>query len=211
MDVSVTEIPWQTLYKIMIGTILPRPIGWISSVDAQGKFNLAPFSFFNAICANPPHLLFSPTIRSTDKKEKDTLRNVRETGEFVVNIVTEELAEAMNITATEFPEEINEFLFAELQTTPSRLVSPPRVAASPVHFECKLAQIVDFGDQPGGGSLVIGRIVHLHVDEAVLYGGDKIDLSRLKPIGRLAGNSYCRVTDLFELVRPPSQIKPMEA
>lgn len=209
MDVSVSEIPWKSLYKIMIGSILPRPIGWVSTIDVQGKFNLAPFSFFNAICANPPHLLFSPMIRSTDEKEKDTLRNVRDTGEFVVNIVTEELAEAMNLTATEFPEEINEFASADLQTTPSSSVGPPRVSASPVHFECKVTQILGFGDEPGGGSLVIGRIVHVHVKDSVLFGGDKIDLARLKPIGRLAGSSYCRVTDLFELVRPPSQVKPI--
>lgn len=208
MDVPVTEIPWQSLYKIMIGSILPRPIGWISTVDKEGNFNLAPFSFFNAICANPPHLLFSPMIRSTDGNEKDTLRNVRDTGEFVVNIVTEDLAEAMNLTATEFPEKVNEFTIAELETSPSSAVRAPRVAESPLHFECKLAQILEFGDQPGGGSLVIGRIVHLHVDESVLFGGDKIDLARLRPIGRLAGNYYCRVTDLFELIRPPSQVKP---
>jgi flavin reductase (DIM6/NTAB) family NADH-FMN oxidoreductase RutF len=146
-------------------------------------------------------------IRSTDQQSKDTLRNIRQIGEFVVNIVTEELAEAMNLTSTELPAEVNEFRYGQLDWMPSILVRPPRVAESPVHFECRLAQIVDFGNQPGSGSLVIGQVVHLHVADRVLIGEDKINLATLKPVGRLSGNSYCRVTDIFDLPRPPSQIK----
>lgn len=194
----------------MIGSILPRPIGWISSVGEEGRANLAPFSFFNAVCPNPPTLVFCPNIRGTDGGQKDTLRNVRATREFVANIVTEEVAGAMNITATEFPAEVDEFQLAGLTPQPSAVVRPPRVAESPVHYECRLVDIIDFGDQPGGGSLVIGRVVHLHVREDVLLGVDKIDLARLKPVGRLAGSGYCRVTDLFEMVRPPSQILPVD-
>jgi len=125
----------------------------------------------------------------------------------VVNIVTEDLAEAMNLTSTDLPAEVNEFEFGGLSISPSTAVRPPRVAESPVHYECKMAHIFDLGDQPGAGSVVIGRVVHIHVDELVLFGGDKIDLAKLKPIGRLGGNGYCKVTDLFEMVRPPSQIK----
>jgi flavin reductase (DIM6/NTAB) family NADH-FMN oxidoreductase RutF len=191
----------------MIGSILPRPIGWISTIDENGLPNLAPFSFFNAVCPNPPHVAFTSMIRSTDQQSKDTLRNIRQIGEFVVNIVTEELAEAMNLTSTELPAEVNEFRYGQLDWMPSILVRPPRVAESPVHFECRLAQIVDFGNQPGSGSLVIGQVVHLHVADRVLIGEDKINLATLKPVGRLSGNSYCRVTDIFDLPRPPSQIK----
>lgn len=204
MEISPENYPWNSIYKIMIGSILPRPIGWISTIDPSGKPNLAPFSFFNAVCGNPPHVLFCPMIRGTDLSQKDTLSNVRATGEFVVNIVTEELAEAMNITSAEFPAGMDEFAAAGLEKMPSVRVRPPRVAASPIHYECQVVQIVDLGSQPGGGSVVIGRVVHLHVAERVLIGGDKIDLNALSPIGRLAGSAYCRVSDIFEMPRPGS-------
>lgn len=206
MEISPENYPWNSIYKIMIGSILPRPIGWISTIDPTGRPNLAPFSFFNAVCGNPPHVLFCPMIRGTDLRQKDTLANVRATGEFVVNIVTEELAEAMNITSAEFPVEVDEFEAAGLEKSPSVKVRPPRVAASPIHYECQVVQIVDLGSQPGGGSVVIGRVVHLHVDERVLINRDKIDLSALKPIGRLAGSAYCRVREVFEMPRPPSRL-----
>lgn len=196
------------MYKIMIGSILPRPIGWISSVDSRGNANLAPFSFFNAVCSDPPTVLFCPSIRGTDGAHKDTLNNVRTTGEFVVNIVTEGLATAMNMTSTEFPSEIDEIKAAGLTPIPSAVVKPPRVGESPIHYECRVVEILDIGDAPGGGSIVVGRVVHLHVSDEVLLGEDKIDLAQLKPVGRLAGSGYCRVTDIFEMVRPPSQVKP---
>lgn len=207
MEMNPDEQNWRSIYKIMIGSILPRPIGWISTVNAQGEPNLAPFSFFSPVCSNPAHILFCPTVRGTDNGVKDTLNNVRATGEFVANIVTQELAEAMNITATEFPPSVDEFERAGLTPVPSTIVRPPHVGESPIIFECKVAEILEFGRQPGGGSVVIGRVVHLHVSEEVLLQSDKIDLQALKPIGRLAGASYCKVTDVFEMVRPPSEIK----
>jgi flavin reductase (DIM6/NTAB) family NADH-FMN oxidoreductase RutF len=210
MEIQIGTTPWQMVYKLLIGSVVPRPIGWISSIDEDGHVNLAPFSFFNVVCANPPHILFCPMIRSTDQQVKDTLYNVRQTGEFVVNIVTEDLAEAMNVTSAELPHEVDEFAVANLITAPSVAVSPPRVAKSPVHFECKVAKIVDIGDMPGGGSVVIGRIIHIHVSEQVLIDGDKIDIRRLKPVGRLAGMSFCRVTDIFEMIRPPTQVNLAE-
>jgi flavin reductase (DIM6/NTAB) family NADH-FMN oxidoreductase RutF len=197
------------VYKIMIGSILPRPIGWISTINAQGCANLAPFSFFNAVCSKPATVLFCPSVRSTDSASKDTLNNVRATGEFVVNIVTEELAIAMNLTSTEFPPEIDEIEAAGLTPIPSKSVKPPRVGESPIHYECRVMEIIDIGDAPGGGSIVVGQVVHLHVSDEVLLGTDKINLTRLQPVGRLAGNAYCRVTDIFEMIRPPSQIKPL--
>lgn len=207
MEANTDEFPWRSLYKIMIGSILPRPIGWVSTVDENGESNLAPFSFFNAVCANPPTVLFCPGIRSTDQNPKDTLNNIRNTGEFVLNIVTETLGEAMNLTATELPPGVDEFEYAGLTTTPSISVKPLRVEESPIHFECKLTQIVDISDEIGGASIVIGRIVHFHVDDRVLIDGDKINLEELKPIGRLAGSSYSRVNDIFDMVRRPSQVK----
>jgi flavin reductase (DIM6/NTAB) family NADH-FMN oxidoreductase RutF len=206
MEINPNDLPWRSVYKLLIGSVVPRPIGWISSINPEGQPNLAPFSFFNAVAANPPHVLFSPLIRGTDQRPKDTLRNVRSTGEFVVNIVTEGLAGAMNITATELSPNINEFELAGLTAAPSALVRPPRVAESPVHFECVVTQIIELGDRPGSGSIVIGQVVHFHVSENVLFDGDKIDIKKLRPIGRLAGSAYCRVTDMFDLTRPPSQI-----
>ncbi|MCH7587876.1 MAG: flavin reductase family protein [Chloroflexi bacterium] len=210
MQLRPDEGNWRTVYKLMIGAIVPRPIGWISTVDSSGRPNLAPFSFFNAVCSNPAHLLFCPSVRSTDLGQKDTLHNVRATGEFVVNIVTEDLAEAMNTTATEFPRETNEFDVAGLTPIPSDSVRAPRVAESPINFECKVAQIIEIGNQPGGGSIVIGKVLMIHVAEDVLFGGDKIDPLKLHPIGRMAGTTYTHVNDLFEMVRAPSQIRPKD-
>jgi flavin reductase (DIM6/NTAB) family NADH-FMN oxidoreductase RutF len=208
MELDPQTLPWKSIYKILTGSILPRPIGWVSTVSAAGQPNLAPFSFFNVVCANPPTVLFCPMIRSTDGGQKDTLNNIRATGEFVVNIVTQELAQAMTLSSVEALAEVNEFEFAGLASAPSVVVRPPRVADSPIHFECKLRQIVEINDQPGGGNIVIGTIVHLHVDERVRLGEDKIDLSALRPIGRLTGSAYVRVTDVFEIERPRSQIQP---
>ena len=210
MEISPANLPYQSICKILTGSVLPRPIGWISSVDISGHPNLAPFSFFNVVCSKPPTVVFCPLIRGTDGKTKDTLNNVRVTGEFVVNIVTEELVPAMNLSSIEDIPELNEFEFAGLTAAPSMVVRPPRVAESPIHFECKVHQIVDISDQPGGGSLVIGTIVHIHVDERVLIGEDKINLSALKPVGRLVGNYYTRVTDLFELARPKTKLQEKE-
>ncbi len=206
MEISPQALPWKSVYKLLTGSIVPRPIGWVSSLDPEGQPNLAPFSFFNAVCSSPPTLLFCPTIRGTDTAQKDTLNNVRRTGEFVINIVTEELAAAMNETSAELPAEVNEFAVARLLTEPSVMVRPPRVAASPIHFECKLSHLIDISTEPGGGSVVIGEIVHIHVRDDLLIGDDKIDIEKLKPIGRLAGPNYCHITNIFQMVRPPSRL-----
>jgi flavin reductase (DIM6/NTAB) family NADH-FMN oxidoreductase RutF len=207
MELTPSSLPHQSVYKLLTGAILPRPIGWISSVDADGRPNLAPFSFFNVVCARPPTVVFCPMIRGVDGKTKDTLNNVRATGEFVVNIVSEDLAEAMNLSSVEAPSDVNEFEFAQVTEEPSVTVRPPRVRESRVHFECRVRQIVEISSEPGGGSLVIGEVLHIHVDESVLLGGDKINLAALKPVGRLAGGGYVRVTDVFEMERPKTQIQ----
>jgi flavin reductase (DIM6/NTAB) family NADH-FMN oxidoreductase RutF len=124
----------------------------------------------------------------------------------VVNIVTEDLAEAMNISATEYPSEVDEFTEAGLTAEPSQAVQPPRVAESPIHYECQVTKIIEIGDQPGAGSVVIGKVLHLHVDDDLMIDGDKVDLEKLRPIGRLSGPRYCRVEDVFEMQRLPSQV-----
>lgn len=205
MEAAAHSLPHQAVYKILTGAVLPRPIGWISSINEAGQANLAPFSFFNVVCANPPTVLFCPMYSSARQSKKDTLHNVASTGEFVVNIVTESLASAMNLTSGEYPDEVSEFDVAGVTPLPSFAVKPPRVAESPIHFECRVQQIIEIGSGAGSGAVVIGQVVHLHVDDAVLLGEDKIDLSKLQPIGRLAGTAYTRVTDVFDLVRPPAE------
>jgi flavin reductase (DIM6/NTAB) family NADH-FMN oxidoreductase RutF len=207
MEITPSQLPHQSLYKIMIGSVVPRPIGWVSTVNAEAQPNLAPFSFFNAVCSNPPTVLFCPSIRGSDGSEKDTLKNIRHNGEFVVNIVSEFLAEAMNLSSAELPPNEDEFTFAGVTPVASLVVKAPRVAESLVHYECKVTQIIDISQQPGGGSVVIGEVVHLHIADEIMIGTDKIDVLKLKPVGRLAGASYCRVNDLFDLTRPPSKIK----
>lgn len=206
MEINPSTLPYQSVYKILTGSVLPRPIGWISTIDMSNRPNLAPFSFFNVVCANPPTVLFCPLIRGTDGKTKDTLNNVRATREFVVNIVTEETLPAMNASSIEGPPGFNEFEFAGLSLTPSKVVQPPRVKESPIHFECRVREIIEINNEPGGGSIVIGTIVHMHVEQRVMLGPDKINLRELKPIGRLMGGGFCRVSDLIELERPKNTI-----
>lgn len=188
-------------YKLMIGSVLPRPIAFVSTLSATGVPNLAPFSFFTVISANPLSICFSPMIRSSDGQKKDTLKNIEATGEFVVHVVTEALAEPMNLTAGEYLAETNEFEIAGLTPLPSKMVKPFRVAESPIQLECKLAQIVTLGESVGGGSLVIGKVVYMHFSPNV-YENGKIITSKLKPIGRLAGTEYVKMTDVFSLTRP---------
>lgn len=208
MDIDTSNYPPREVYKLLTAAVIPRPIAWVSTVNTQGQPNLAPFSFFNAVCQDPPTILFCPGVRSVDMNPKDTYHNIRDTGEFVINFVTEALAEAMNITAVEAPAEVNEFERAQLTAAPGKMVDVPHVAESPIHFECKLREIVTINEGPGGGYVVIGTVVYMHVDDSVYREGSYIDLAAYRPIGRLSGSRYTRVSDIFELQRPPSEIKP---
>ncbi|MBI3478642.1 MAG: flavin reductase family protein [Acidobacteria bacterium] len=207
MDATPAQLGDRELYNILLSAVGPRPIAWVSSLSAAGQPNLAPFSFFNVACADPPLLAFAPSMRapkassSNSGVPKDTLRNIRETKEFVVNIVTFELAEAMNLTSGDYDPTIDEFEIAKLAAAPSKLVRPIRVADSPVSFECKLYQILDFNPGSDGGSLVIGEIVSIHVDENYVKEG-RLDRNSLDLIGRMGGIQYTRTTQRFEIVRP---------
>ena len=191
----------RNIYKLLIGAILPRPIAFVSSLSADGIRNLAPFSFFTAISANPPVICFSPMVRSSDGAHKDTLNNIEATREFVVNIVSEEFAQQMNLCSGEYPPEVDEFQVSGLTPVPSDLVKPPRVRESHVNMECRLLQIVRVSEKPLGGSLVIGEVLRFHVDDA-LFDDFRIDPAKLRAIGRMGGTAYARTTDLFDLVRP---------
>jgi len=193
------------IYKLMTGCIVPRPIAFVSTVSRDGVLNLAPFSFFTAISANPPVICFSPMVRATDGAHKDTLNNVEATGEFVVNVVSEDFAARMNVCSAEFPPEVDEFQASGLTPVPSGLVKPPRVAESRIHMECKLLQVVHVSPKPLGGSLVIGQVLRFHVDDAI-FDNFSIDPDCLKPIGRMGGPNYTRTTDRFEMLRPGKNV-----
>jgi len=194
----------RTRYKLMVSTITPRPIAWVVSQDANGVLNAAPFSFFNAFAGNPPIVGIGISHRSSGTP-KDTRANVAATGEFVVNLVSEETAQAMNVTAIEFEPHVDELREAGLTALKSVHVKPPRIAESPVSMECVLHQIVDFSP---ASSLVLGRIVAMHVrDDVVLDAANAyIDTPRLRLIGRMHGTGwYARTSDLFEMPRIPVQ------
>jgi len=189
-------------YKILTGSILPRPIAFVSTQDETGRLNLAPFSFFTIAATVPPTLVFCPLRRGPLGEKKDTLRNIEATGEYVVNIVSEAFVEQMNRTSADVPPDEDEFLLSGLTPAESAVIKPKRVLESPISFECRLTRIVPAGnDGPGGGSLIIGEVVMAHIREDVI-SNFRINLEKVKPLGRLAGNFYCRVTDLFELNRP---------
>ena len=189
------------IYKLMIGVIVPRPIAFVSSLDEHGVRNLAPFSYFTGCSTNPPVVCFVSAVRSGPLPAKDTLRNVLATKEFVVNMVSEDFAEKMNLTSAEVAPDVDEFALSGLTPLPSELVSPPCVAESLVHMECRLRQVLHISDKPGGGSLVLGDVLRFHIDGSII-DGHKVDPDKLNAIGRMAGPTYVRTHDRFDMVRP---------
>lgn len=207
MEINPADFAPREIYKLLTGSIVPRPIAWVSTVDADGNPNLAPYSFFTAVCAKPPTIMFCPGYRYTDDGQKDTYHNVKATEEFVVNFTNEATAEAMNITAVEAPSDVNEFERANLTPVASKIVNVPRVQESPISFECKLNQIVTINDQMGGGHIVIGTVVYMHFADGVLQDGNYVDLDVYQPIGRMMGGGYAHINDFFTMDRPPSEVK----
>ncbi len=199
IDVSNTDVV--TVYQALVGVVAPRPIAWVTTLDDQGRVNLAPFSFFNVFGANPPVVVFSPTLRR-DGSRKDTLINLAAVPEFVVNVAVEGLAEQVNQSSKELPPGQSEAEFVGLTLQPSAKVRPPRVAESPVHLECLMRQVMSIGDGPIAANLVIGEVVCIHIDDAVLDQNGRVDPRKLRTIARLGGDYFCRSSDLFEMERP---------
>jgi flavin reductase (DIM6/NTAB) family NADH-FMN oxidoreductase RutF len=189
------------VYHALVGVVTPRPIAWVTSVSPAGAVNLAPFSFFNAFGANPPVVVFSPTLRR-DGSKKDTLLNVEATGEFVVNAAIADLVELVNLSSKEIPYGESEVELTGLHTAPSVKVRPPRLAESPVNLECRVRQIVPVGTGPIAANLVIGEVVMLHVRDDVLGANGKPDPRKLRTVARLGGDFWCHTSELFELKRP---------
>lgn len=205
MHIDPRSQSFQDNHKLMIGSIVPRPIAFVSTKSTNGILNLAPFSYFNGVCSKPPTIMFAPARRGYDGLTKDTLNNIRDTKEFVVNLVSEEIVEPMVACGTDYDKEIDEFKISKLTPVDSHKISSPRVKESKVSYECELHTIVEIGKaEPGAGFVVIGTIVMFHIEDDV-YKDGRIDLKALNPIGRLAGNSYTRVFDNFKVIR---QTKP---
>jgi flavin reductase (DIM6/NTAB) family NADH-FMN oxidoreductase RutF len=209
MHVDPQIIGTEAMYKLMIGCVVPRPIAWVSSVDANGVANLAPFSYFMAITHDPPTIAFSSSPRALSgggRGKKDTLRNVEATREFVVNMVDDALAEQMNVTSGDYSPDVDEFVQAGLEVAPSLKVKAPRVAAAPINMECRVVQIIPVGNAPS--NLVIGEIVQLHFrDDVYDPATGRLDMHRLRPVGRLAGHLYTHVHEIFEMKRPSVDYK----
>lgn len=195
----------QDIYKLLVGSVVPRPIAFVSSMDAQGIRNLAPFSFFTVASANPPIVCFCPIVRGSNDlglpTTKDTLRNILATREFVLNIVSKNFAEKMNMCSGDYPPEVDEFSISGLTPIDSEIVRPPRVAESQIQMECRLEQVVHVSTEPMGGSIVLGEVLRFHIRES-LFDNFRIDPDKLNAIGRMAGSTYVRTTDRFEMKRP---------
>lgn len=192
-DLELTPADWaaRQVYFVMTGLVVPRPIAWISTLSEEGGRNLAPHSYFNVVATDPPHVIFSST------GVKDTLRNVRTSGEFVVNLVSQDVVEPMNATSADLPHGEDEFAWFDVEEAPSAVVAPPRVAAAKAHLECRLVHELPVGNS----NLVVGEVVHIHV-AADIWRDGRIDPERFDPVCRLAGTRYATLGEVFKLPRP---------
>ncbi|HVN76473.1 MAG TPA: flavin reductase family protein [Thermoanaerobaculaceae bacterium] len=200
LDAAATA--WQEVYRRIVEVVVPRPIALVSTVDAEGRANLAPFSFFTVVSSNPPCLAFAPLRSGRTGELKDTLLNVEATREFVVAAVTEELAAKVNSTAAQLPHGVSEFAHAGLTPAKSRRVAPPMVAESPVNIECRLVEVRTYGAGPGAGSLVVGEILAVHLHTALLDERGRVVADRLHAVGRMGGELWVRTRETFEMSRP---------
>jgi flavin reductase (DIM6/NTAB) family NADH-FMN oxidoreductase RutF len=200
MEIDPKQLNPSQAYDLMVSIIIPRPIAFISTLNPEGLPNAAPFSFFNGISTDPPLVAISIARRGTEKK--GTLRNIEATGEFVVNLVDEDLAEGMNRAAGNYPPNTNKFEAAGLTAKPSVKVKPPRIGEAPISLECRVVQVMPIPESKD--ALVIGRVVYIYLKDDLLRNGT-VDPARLRAIGRLGQSNYCRVRDTFKLERPQTR------
>ena len=200
MKIDLTILNWQDSHELLASAILPRPIAFVSTVGEDGIFNLAPFSFFAPLCVKPALVGFNVTWEKGGRK-KDTLRNIEFAKEFVISVVDETLAEPMNKASDKYPSYVDEFKEVGLTPMAADLVKAPLVADSPVNMECRLKQILEFGETPRKTSFIIGEVLLVHVKDE-LYVSGEIQISKLRAIARLGAELYCRTRDIFEMKRP---------
>lgn len=203
LSIEPKDLDLRDIYYYLIGGIGPRPIAFVSTISKEGKHNLAPFSFFNAFSSNPPIIGFAPARRGRDGTNKDTYYNLMDTKECVVQVVTYDIVEQMNLTAGDFPAEVDEFEKSGLTPLDSDFIKSKRVKESPFQMECKLHDMISFGDQPGSGNLALCEVIKFHIDERVLKDG-KIDPQLIDLVGRHGGAYYSRSYGdaIFEVGRP---------
>jgi flavin reductase (DIM6/NTAB) family NADH-FMN oxidoreductase RutF len=214
-EIAADSLGASEAYRLMISLVAPRPIAWVSSADQAGRSNLAPFSYFQAVCSHPPTIVLGIGPRA-DGQAKDTLANILETREFVINHVSEALAEAMNASAAPYPPGRSEFAALGVEAAPSTLVTPPRVAAAKASLECHLQHAIPLGEHPQGGpssTLVVARVVHFHIAEGLLEKDARgrwkgIDPARLAAVGRLGGIAYTTTAGRFDLPRAALETSP---
>jgi len=202
------ETETRDMHQYLLGSVSPRPIAFVSTVDGDGNHNLAPYSFFNAFSSNPPLLVFSSNRRVRDNTTKDTLANVKATKEAVINVVSHDIVRNMTISAVEFPSEVSEFTKAGLTAVDSEKVTPPRVLESPVNMECKVRDIITLGEEGGAGHLIICEVVLMHINESVIDENNRIDPHKIDLMGRMGRSFYVRASG--ENVYPIVQtVKPL--
>ncbi|WP_405211253.1 flavin reductase family protein [Dokdonia sp. Asnod2-E02] len=203
LTIDPKDIPVSELFGHLTGTVGPRPIAFASTIDKDGKVNLAPFSFFNVFGANPPILVYSPSRSGRDNTTKNTLDNVLEVAECTVNMVNYAMVQQMSLASTAYAKGVNEFVKAGLTELASETVTPPRVAESPVQFECKVIEVKALGDQGGAGNLVICEILKMHIDKTILTDAGAIDPLKIDQVSRMGANWYSRAKEgLFEVPKP---------
>jgi flavin reductase (DIM6/NTAB) family NADH-FMN oxidoreductase RutF len=200
MKIDPSQLDWMDAHELLVGAVLPRPIAFVSTIGEDGVNNVAPFSFCVPISVQPAYIGFSIS-RYREGRKKDTLVNIEFSKDFVINIVTEELVDAMNQASKDYPSDVDEFKEAGLTPVKSDLVRSPRVAESPVNMECRLVKILEFGEAPRITNFVIGEILRVHAKDDLLID-QTIKADRLKAVGRLGEELYCRTTDMFEKKRP---------
>ena len=198
MEIDLSGMPPRDAHDLLSSAIIPRPIAWVCSLDADGKVNLAPFSFFSGVTWSPPTLSFS-VVNRQDGSRKDTILNIEETENFVVNMVTEEMGALMVETSVTMPRGIDEAKEAGIELIPSTAVKAPRVKDSPIAFECELDRIIQVGSGPHGANLVLGRIKVMHVNGDILESDKCIDWQRARILGRLSGTKFCQIRSVIEI------------
>ena len=203
MKIIPSDLPVPKLHAYLLSSVGPRPIALASTVDAEGRRNLSPFSFFNVFSANPPVLIFSPARRGRDNTTKHTYENVKTISEVCINVVNYDMVQQVSLASTEYPEGMDEFVKSGLTPLPSELIRPARVKESPVQFECMVKDVVELGDKGGAGNLVISEVVMMHIDEAVLDADGSIDQEKIDLVARMGKNWYSRSRNgLFEVEKP---------
>lgn len=199
-----TDLPVQKLHQYLLGAIGPRPIAFASTIDGDGKPNLAPFSFFNVFSANPPILIFSPARSGRSNTTKDTYNNVKVVPEVVINVVNYDIVQQMSLASSPYPSDVDEFIKSGFTSLASETIKPMRVAESPVQFECKVNQVIELGTEGGGGNLIICEVTRIHINENVLDENGMIDQHKIDLVSRMGGDWYCRAdqNSMFEIKKP---------